>query len=297
MGLRVFRFPGSTTPTMVRRTGQNRPVLQKAHSTPFYIIVFDVASYMFLTSLSWASKAFENKACYRNLSFFCDEEKWTQQQHLFASAFSTFACCQISCLIHPFSQTWARASDGLFPVQLFVLQIVLWMGRFARNFLCSKSCSGWVVSRATFCAPNRAPEGSFRVQLFVLQIVLWMGRFACNFLCSKSCSGKGRFACNFLCSKSCSGRAVSRATFCAPNRAPDGPFRVQLFVLQIVPQIGLFAEAGRFVIQMMPEIVQFFATRGSLAAAFACSSPIFCKKPLIFRAFFCAINRAFFGRF
>ena len=74
MGLRVFRFPGSTTPTMVRRTGQNRPVLQKAHSTPFYIIVFDVASYMFLTSLSWASKAFENKACYRNLSFFCDEE-------------------------------------------------------------------------------------------------------------------------------------------------------------------------------------------------------------------------------
>ena len=75
MGLRVFRFPGSTTPTMVRRTGQNRPVLQKAHSTPFYIIVFDVASYMFLTSLSWASKAFENKACYRNLSFFCDEEK------------------------------------------------------------------------------------------------------------------------------------------------------------------------------------------------------------------------------
>ena len=213
---------------------ENWPEQASAPKSTFNTILFDVASYMFLTSLSWASKAFENKACYRNLSFFCDEEKWTQQQHLFASAFSTFACCQISCLIHPFSQTWARASDGLFPVQLFVLQIVLWMGRFACNFLCSKSCSGWVVSRATFCAPNRAP---------------------------------------------------------------DGPFRVQLFVLQIVPQIGLFAEAGRFVIQMMPEIVQFFATRGSLAAAFACSSPIFCKKPLIFRAFFCAINRAFFGRF
>ena len=93
------------------------------------------------------------------------------------------------------------------------------------NFLCSKSCSKWVFSRATFCAPNRAPDGSFRVQLFVVQIVLQIGLFACNFLCSKSCS---RWV-------------FSRANFCAPNRAPDGSFRVQLFVLQIVLQMGLCA--------------------------------------------------------
>ena len=67
---------------------------------------------------------------------------------------------------------------GLFCVQLFVLQIVLQIGLFSCNFLCSKSCSRWVFSRATFCASNRAPDGSFRVQLFVFQIVLQMGLFA-----------------------------------------------------------------------------------------------------------------------
>ena len=81
-----------------------------------------------------------------------------------------------------------RAPHGSFRVQLFVLQIVLNMGLFACNFLCSKSCSRWVFSRATFCAPNCAPDGCFLVQLFVLQIVLQMGLFACTFLCSKSCS-------------------------------------------------------------------------------------------------------------
>ena len=33
----------------------------------------------------------------------------------------------------------------------------------------------------------------------------------------------------------------SRASFCGPNRAPDGSFRVQLFVVQIVLQNGFFA--------------------------------------------------------
>ena len=70
-------------------------------------------------------------------------------------------------------------------MQLFVLQIVLQMGVFACNFLCSKLCSRWVFSRATFCAPNRAPDGSFRVQLFVVQIVLQNGFFACNSLWSR----------------------------------------------------------------------------------------------------------------
>ena len=54
-----------------------------------------------------------------------------------------------------------HASDWSFFVQLFVLQIVLQMGLFACNFLCFKSCSRWVFSRATFCVSNRAPDGSF----------------------------------------------------------------------------------------------------------------------------------------
>ena len=120
---------------------------------------------------------------------------------------------RVSCHVFPIFCASNRAPDGSFRVQLFVPQIVLQMGLF-------------------------------RVQLFVLQIVLQIGLFACNFLCSKSCSRwsfrvrlfvpqivlqMGLFACNFLCSKSCSRWVFSRATFCAPNRAPDGSFRVHFF--------------------------------------------------------------------
>ena len=195
-------------------------------------------------------------------------------------------------------------------MQLFVLQIVLQMGLFACNFLCSKSCSRWVFSRATFCAPNRAPDGSFRVQLFVVQIVLQIGFFACSFLCSMPFFTTGRvtyahfargsstlfqnrvffrecfcainhvfffrFNCkdarrkrkkaplkclelvqNQLCNGPstlqkpqpiqvslplpCSRWVLSRAIFCGPDRALDQPFFVQLFVLRIVLQMGLFA--------------------------------------------------------
>ena len=140
----------------------------------------------------------------------------------------------------------------------------------------SLPCSGWVLSRAIFCGPDRALDQPFFVQLFVLRIVLQMGLFACSFLWSRSCSRwvfsratfcgpdrapnvsfrvqlfvlqivlqMGVFACNFLCSKSCTRYVFSRAIFCAPNRAPnrapDGSFRVQLFVVQIVLQNGFFA--------------------------------------------------------
>ena len=44
--------------------------------------------------------------------------------------------------------------------------------------------------------------------------------------------------------------AVSRATFCAPNRALDGSFRVQLFVLQIVLRKGSF-RVQLFVLQIV----------------------------------------------
>ena len=124
------------------------------------------------------------------------------------------------------------------------------------NFLCSKSCSKWVFSRATFCAPNRAPDGCFRVQLFVLQIVLQMGVFSCNFLCSKSCS---RWV-------------FSRAPFCAPNRAPDGFFRVQRFLCS------------------MP----YFTTGRVTYAHFARGSSTFFQNRAFFRECFCAINRVFF---
>ena len=165
-----------------------------------------------------------------------------------------------------------RALDRSLSVQFFVLQSVLRMGRWACNFLCSKACFGWVVERATFCAPKRAPDRSLSAQLFVLQSVLRMGRWACNFLCSKACSGwvveratfcapkrapdrslsvqlfvlqsvlrMGRWACNFLCSKACSGWVVERATFCAPKRAPDRSLSVQLFVLQSVLRMDRWA--------------------------------------------------------
>ena len=100
-----------------------------------------------------------------------------------------------------------------------MLQIVLRMGRFACNFLCSKSCSGWAVSRATFCAPNRAPE---RV---VSRATFCAPNRAPERVVSRA---------TFCAPNRAPERAVSRATFCAPNRAPDGSFCVQLFVLQIV---------------------------------------------------------------
>ena len=64
-----------------------------------------------------------------------------------------------------------------------------------------------------------------RTQLyFSEQGVLAM--FFSNYLCFKSCFRSVLFSCNF---------------FCASNCAPDGSFLVQLFALQIVLQMGLFA--------------------------------------------------------
>ena len=198
---------------------------------------------------------------------------------------------------------------------------VLWIGRWACNFLCSKACSGWVVERATFCAPKRASDGSLSVQLFVLQSVLRIGRWACNFLCSKACSGwvveraifcapkrapdrslsvqffllqsvlrMGRWACNFLCSKACSGWVVERATFCAPKRAPDRSLSVQLFVLQSVLRMDRWA-CKFFVLQSVLRI-------GRWACNFLCSKA--CSGWVVERATFCAPKRApdcvcFFG--
>ena len=61
------------------------------------------------------------------------------------------------------------------------------------------------------------------------------------------------------------------ATFCAPNRAPNGSFRVQLFVLQIVLQMGLFA------------------------CNFSCSKS--CSRWVFSRATFCGPDRAPDGSF
>ena len=65
--------------------------------------------------------------------------------------------------------------------------------------------------------------------------------------------------------------AVFRATFRAPNRAPDGSFHVQLFVVQIVLQMGLFA-------------CNFLWSRS-------------CSRWVFSRATFCAPNRAPDGSF
>ena len=76
-----------------------------------------------------------------------------------------------------------------------------------------------------------------RVQLFVLQMVLQKRFFRVQLFVLQSVLQMGVFACNFLCSKSCSRRVFSRGTFCAPNRAPDWSFRVQLFVVQQTEKI------------------------------------------------------------
>ena len=76
-------------------------------------------------------------------------------------------------------------------------------------------------------------------------------------------------------------------TFCASNRAPDGSFRVQLFVPQIVLQMGLF-RVQLFVLQIVLQI-------GLFARNFLCSKS--CSRWVFSRATFCVPNRAPDGSF
>ena len=93
----------------------------------------------------------------------------------------------------------------------------------------------------TFCASNRAPDRFFSRSTFCALNRAPDGSFSRATFCAPNRASDWSFFVQLFVLQIVLQINLFACNFCASNRAPDGSFRVQLFVLQIVLQMGLFA--------------------------------------------------------